>query len=51
MSTRSVGWGHGGPATYVVDVVVAGGGSKAVITAQNNAAINEHEVLERLYCS
>jgi hypothetical protein len=35
----------------VVNVVVAGDGSKAVITAQNNPTIDEDDVPERLYCS
>ena len=46
------GWGHGGLATYVVNVVVAGDGSKAVITAQNNPRIDDDDdVPERLSCS
>jgi hypothetical protein len=35
----------------VVNVVVAGDGSKAVITAQNNPRIDDHDVAERLYRS
>ena len=44
------GWGHGGLPSYGVNVV-AGDGSKAVITAQNNPRIDDDDVPERLYCS
>jgi D-alanyl-D-alanine carboxypeptidase len=44
-------WGHGGDGTYSVNVVVAGDGSKAVITAQNNSSLGDDELAERLYCS
>jgi D-alanyl-D-alanine carboxypeptidase len=43
-------WGHGGDATYSVNVVVARDGSKAVITAQNNPALGDGWAAERLYC-
>jgi D-alanyl-D-alanine carboxypeptidase len=42
---------HGGLASYVVNVVVAGDGSKAVITAQNNPGLGDDDVPERPYCS
>jgi len=35
----------------VVNVVVAGDGSKAVITAQNNPGLGDDDVPERPYCS
>jgi D-alanyl-D-alanine carboxypeptidase len=44
-------WGHGGDLSYTVNVAVARDGSKAVITAQNNPAISDDGVPERLYCS
>jgi D-alanyl-D-alanine carboxypeptidase len=37
-------WGHGGLASYVVNVVVAGDGSKAVVTAQNNPTIDDDDI-------
>jgi D-alanyl-D-alanine carboxypeptidase len=51
MYSCGAGWGHGGLATYVVNVAVAGDGSKAVITAQNNPRIDDDDVPERLSCS
>jgi D-alanyl-D-alanine carboxypeptidase len=44
-------WGHGGLASYNVNVVVAGDGAKAVITAQNNPSIDDSGIPERMYCS
>ena len=44
-------WGHGGLATYSVNVAVARDGSKAVITAQNNPSLGDGAIAERLYCS
>jgi D-alanyl-D-alanine carboxypeptidase len=44
-------WGHGGDLSYTVNVVVAGDGSKAVITAQNDPTLGDDGVPERLYCS
>jgi D-alanyl-D-alanine carboxypeptidase len=45
-------WGHGGEASYSVDVAVARDGSRAVVIARNNPAVGDGErVKERLYCS
>jgi D-alanyl-D-alanine carboxypeptidase len=44
-------WGHGGDATYSVNVAVARDGSKAVITAQNDPSLGDGDIAERLYCS
>jgi D-alanyl-D-alanine carboxypeptidase len=45
-------WGHGGLATYAVNVAVARDGSKAVITALNNPSLGGNDGgAERLYCA
>jgi D-alanyl-D-alanine carboxypeptidase len=45
-------WGHGGLATYAVNVAVARDGSKAVVTALNNPALGGDDGgAERLYCA
>jgi D-alanyl-D-alanine carboxypeptidase len=45
------GWGHGGDLSYSVNVAVARDGSKAGITAQNNPALGDDIMPERLYCT
>jgi len=45
-------WGHGGEASYSVDVAVTRDGSKAVVIARNNPTLGDGErAKERLYCS
>jgi D-alanyl-D-alanine carboxypeptidase len=44
-------WGHGGLASYSVDVEVARDGSKAVVWAMNNAASPDWSFGDRLYCA
>jgi D-alanyl-D-alanine carboxypeptidase len=44
-------WGHGGEASYSVDVAVTRDGSKAVVIARNNPTFGDGErVKEQLYC-
>jgi D-alanyl-D-alanine carboxypeptidase len=44
-------WGHGGIASYQVDVHVARDGSKAVVWAVNNPAPSDWSFGDRLYCA
>jgi D-alanyl-D-alanine carboxypeptidase len=44
-------WGHGGIASYQVDVHVARDGSKAVVWALNNPAPSDWSFGDRLYCA
>ena len=44
-------WGHGGLASYQVDVEVARDGSKAVVWAANNAGASDWSFGDRLYCA
>jgi D-alanyl-D-alanine carboxypeptidase len=44
-------WGHGGLASYAVDVEVARDGSKAVVWAVNNPAAADWSFADRLYCA
>jgi D-alanyl-D-alanine carboxypeptidase len=44
-------WGHGGLASYQVDVEVARDGSKAVVWAVNNPAPSDWSLGDRLYCA
>jgi D-alanyl-D-alanine carboxypeptidase len=44
-------WGHGGLASYQVDVEVARDGSKAVVWAVNNPAPSDWSFGDRLYCA
>jgi D-alanyl-D-alanine carboxypeptidase len=44
-------WGHGGLASYQVDVEVARDGSKAVVWALNNPAPTDWSFGDRLYCA
>jgi D-alanyl-D-alanine carboxypeptidase len=44
-------WGHGGLASYQVDVEVARDGSKAVVWAANNAGAIDWSFGDRLYCA
>jgi D-alanyl-D-alanine carboxypeptidase len=44
-------WGHGGLASYALDVEVARDGSKAVIWAVNNPALADWSAGDRLYCA
>jgi D-alanyl-D-alanine carboxypeptidase len=44
-------WGHGGLASYALDVEVARDGSKAVIWAVNNPAQADWSFGDRLYCA
>jgi D-alanyl-D-alanine carboxypeptidase len=44
-------WGHGGIASYQVDVHVARDGSKAVVWARNNPAPSDWSAGDRLYCA
>jgi D-alanyl-D-alanine carboxypeptidase len=44
-------WGHGGLATYQVDVAVARDGSKAVVWAANSPAPSDWSFGDRLYCA
>jgi D-alanyl-D-alanine carboxypeptidase len=44
-------WGHGGLASYQVDVEVARDGSKAVVWALNNPAPSDWSFGDRLYCA
>jgi D-alanyl-D-alanine carboxypeptidase len=44
-------WGHGGIASYQVDVHVARDGSKAVVWARNNPAPSDWSLGDRLYCA
>jgi len=44
-------WGHGGLASYQVDVEVARDGSKAVVWAANNPAPSDWSFGDRLYCA
>jgi D-alanyl-D-alanine carboxypeptidase len=44
-------WGHGGLASYQVDVEVARDGSKAVVWAMNNPAPSDWSFGDRLYCA
>jgi D-alanyl-D-alanine carboxypeptidase len=46
-----VAWGHGGLASYQVDVAVARDGSKAVVWALNNPTPSDWSFGDRLYCS
>jgi D-alanyl-D-alanine carboxypeptidase len=46
-----VAWGHGGLASYQVDVEVARDGSKAVVWALNNPTPSDWSFGDRLYCS
>jgi D-alanyl-D-alanine carboxypeptidase len=46
-----VAWGHGGIASYQVDVHVARDGSKAVVWARNNPAPSDWSLGDRLYCA
>jgi D-alanyl-D-alanine carboxypeptidase len=47
----SFAWGHGGIASYQVDVHVARDGSKAVVWAVNNPAPSDWSFGDRLYCA
>jgi D-alanyl-D-alanine carboxypeptidase len=44
-------WGHGGIASYQVDVGVARDGTKAVVWARNNPAPSDWSASDRLYCA
>lgn len=44
-------WGHGGIASYQVDVHVAHDGTKAVVWARNNPAPSDWSFGDRLYCA
>jgi D-alanyl-D-alanine carboxypeptidase len=44
-------WGHGGLASYALDVEVARDGSKAAIWAVNNPALADWSAGDRLYCA
>jgi D-alanyl-D-alanine carboxypeptidase len=44
-------WGHGGIASYQVDVHVARDGSKAAVWADNNPAPSDWSLGDRLYCA
>ena len=44
-------WGHGGLASYQVDVEVARDGSKALVWALNNPAPSDWSFGDRLYCA
>jgi hypothetical protein len=44
-------WGHGGLASYQVDVEVARDGSKAVVWALNNPVPSDWSFGDRLYCA
>jgi D-alanyl-D-alanine carboxypeptidase len=44
-------WGHGGIASYALDVEVARDGSKAVVWVVNNPALADWSAGDRLYCA
>ena len=44
-------WGHGGLASYQVDVHVARDGTKAAVWARNNPAPSDWSAGDRLYCA
>jgi len=44
-------WGHGGIASYQVDVHVARDGSKTVVWAANNPTASDWSLGDRLYCA
>jgi D-alanyl-D-alanine carboxypeptidase len=44
-------WGHGGLASYALDVEVARDGSKAVVWAVNNPTLADWSAGDRLYCA
>jgi D-alanyl-D-alanine carboxypeptidase len=44
-------WGHGGLASYALDVEVARDGSKAVVWVVNNPALADWSAGDRLYCA
>jgi D-alanyl-D-alanine carboxypeptidase len=48
---RGLAWGHGGLASYQVDVEVARNGSKAIVWAVNNPAPSDWSFGDRLYCA